>query len=81
MRSNTDCCTPMFQTGQVEFGGFIKVRFFGVPIGIVVFWGRCITIPKGSLNPLFNHSYEDIANVKNKAGNEPITKEFMEQFN
>ena len=41
MRSNTDCCTPMFQTGQVEFGGFIKIRFFGVPIvGIVVFWGR-----------------------------------------
>ena len=40
-----------------------------------------ITIPKGSLNPLYNHSYEDIGNVRNKAGNEPITREeFMEQF-
>ena len=40
-----------------------------------------ITIPKGSLNPLDNHSYADIANVRNKAGNEPITREeFMEQF-
>ena len=40
-----------------------------------------ITIPEGSLNPLDNHSYADIANVRNKAGNEPITREeFMEQF-
>ena len=44
--------------------------------------GGSITIPKGSLNPLYNHSYEDIANVHNKPGNLPITEEeFMEQFN
>ena len=47
-----------------------------------MFDGGSITIPKGSLNPLYNQSYEDIANVKNKAGNEPITEEeFLEQFN
>ena len=40
------------------------------------------TIPKGSLNPLNNHSYADIANVKNKEGNEPTTtEEFFQQFN
>ena len=46
-----------------------------------MFDGGSVTIPKGSLNPLYNHPYEDIANVKNKTGNEPITKEeFMDQF-
>ena len=30
------------------------------------------TIPKGSLNALYNHSYEDIANLENKAGNNPL---------
>ena len=48
---------------------------------VSMFDGGSITIPKGSLNPLYNHSNEDIANVKNKAGNEPISREeFMEQF-
>ena len=49
---------------------------------IVSFLDRgAITIPKSSLNPLYNHEYADIANVKNKAGNEPITREeFMEQI-
>ena len=40
-----------------------------------------ISLNRSSLNPLDNHSYADIANVHNKAGNEPITREdFMEQF-
>ena len=40
-----------------------------------------ITINKGTLDPLQNHSYQDIGNVHNKAGNEPITQEeFLEQF-
>ena len=34
-----------------------------------------INLNRRSLNPLENHSYADIANVKNKAGNESITKE------
>ena len=41
-----------------------------------------ITLSKGTLNPLQNHSYQDIGNVHNKAGNLPITTdEFMQQFN
>ena len=41
-----------------------------------------ITLDRGALNPRQNHSYQDIGNVKNKAGNEPITQEeFLEQFN
>ena len=41
-----------------------------------------ITLDRGTLNPLQNHSYQDIGNVHNKAGNEPITQEeFLQQFN
>ena len=40
-----------------------------------------ITLNSSSLNPFDNHSYADIGNVRNKAGNEPITREeFLEQF-
>ena len=46
-----------------------------------MFDNGAINLNRSSLNPLDNHSYADIANVKNKAGNEPITREeFMEQF-
>ena len=34
-----------------------------------------ITFNKGTLNLLQNHSYQDIGNVHNKAGNLPITQE------
>ena len=41
-----------------------------------------ITLNKGTLDPLQNHSYENIGNVHNKQGNLPLTEEdFMEQFN
>ena len=41
-----------------------------------------ITLNKSTLDPLQNHSYQDIGNVHNKAGNLPITTdEFMQQFN
>ena len=40
------------------------------------------TLNKGTLDPLQNHSYQDIGNVHNKPGNLPITQEeFMQQFN
>ena len=40
-----------------------------------------ITLDKSTLNPLQNHSYQDIGNVHNKEGNLPITSdEFMQQF-
>ena len=47
-----------------------------------MFDNATINLNRSSLNPLDNHRYADIANVHNKAGNEPITrKEFLEQFN
>ena len=40
-----------------------------------------ITLDKSTLNPLQNHSYQDIGNVHNKPGNLPITQEeFLQQF-
>ena len=48
---------------------------------VSMFDNATINLNRSSLNPLDNHSYADIANVKNKEGNEPITREeFMEQF-
>ena len=62
-----------------ETGQNLRIR--GSNDLVSIFDRGAITIPKGSLNPLYNHEYADIANVKNKAGNEPITREeFMEQF-
>ena len=58
-----------------------NLRIRGSNDVVSMFDRGAITIPKGSLNPLDNHSYADIANVSNKSGNEPITREeFMEQF-
>ena len=58
-----------------------NLRIRGSNDVVSMFDRGAITIPKGSLNPLDNHSYADIANVRNKEGNEPITREeFMEQF-
>ena len=63
-----------------ETGQNLRIR--GSNDVVSMFDRGAITIPKGSLNPLDNHSYADIANVHNKAGNIPITREeFMEQFN
>ena len=62
-----------------ETGQNLRIR--GSDDVVSVFDRGAITIPKGSLNPLFNHEYADIANVHNKEGNLPITQEeFMEQF-
>ena len=70
-----------FVSGQRPEDTGTNLRIRGSNDVVSIFDGGSITIPKGSLNPLYNHSYEDIANVKNKAGNEPITREeFMEQF-
>ena len=47
-----------------------------------MFDGGSLTLNRGTLDPLQNHSYQDIANVKNKEGNLPITEEeFLQQFN
>ena len=72
--------SPFVSSQRPEDTG-TNLRIRGSKDVVSMFDGGSITIPKGSLNPLYNHSYEDIANVKNKAGNEPITREeFMEQF-
>ena len=52
-----------------------NLRIRGSNDVVSMFDRGAIIIPKGSLNPLDNHSYADIANVRNKAGNEPITRE------
>ena len=57
----------------------LRLRKAGDPVSM--FDRGSITLHSSSLNPLDNHSYADIANVRNKAGNEPITQEeFLEQF-
>ena len=62
-----------------ETGTNLRIRKAGDVVSM--FDNATINLNRSSLNPLDNHSYADIANVRNKAGNEPITREdFMEQF-
>ena len=56
----------------------LRIRKAGDPASM--FDNATINLNRSSLNPLDNHSYADIANVSNKAGNIPITREeFVEQ--
>ena len=72
--------SPFVSSQRPEDTG-TNLRIRGSNDVVSMFDSGSITVPKGSLNPLYNHSYEDIAKVKNKAGNEPITREeFLEQF-
>ena len=62
-----------------ETGTNLRIRKAGDPVSM--FDKGSITLNRGTLDPLQNHSYQDIGNVHNKAGNEPITQEeFLEQF-
>ena len=62
-----------------DTGTNLRIRKAGDPVSM--FDNATINLNRSSLNPLDNHSYADIANVSNKAGNIPITQEeFMEQF-
>ena len=62
-----------------DTGNNLRIRKAGDVVSM--FDGGSITLNKATLDPLQNHSYQDIGNVHNKAGNEPITQEeFMEQF-
>ena len=57
----------------------LRIRKAGDVVSL--FDNATINLNRSSLNPLDNHSYADIANVKHKSGNGPITREdFMEQF-
>ena len=63
-----------------DTGTNLRIRKSGDPVSM--FDSGSITLNRGTLNPLQNHSYHDIGNVHNKTGNLPITtEEFMEQFN
>ena len=70
-----------FVSGQrpEDTGTNLRIRKAGDVVSM--FDNATINLNRSSLNPLDNHSYADIANVSNKAGNIPITREeFMEQF-
>ena len=70
-----------FISGQrpEDTGTNLRIRKSGDPVS--AFDTGSLTLNRGTLNPLQNHSYQDIGNVHNKAGNEPITQEeFLEQF-
>ena len=70
-----------FVSGQrpEDTGTNLRIRKAGDPVS--AFDNATINLNRSSLNPLDNHSYADIANVSNKAGNLPITtEEFMQQF-
>ena len=63
-----------------DTGTNLRIRKLGDPVSM--FDKGSINLNRSSLNLFDNHSYADIANVKNKEGNEPITQEeFLEQFN
>ena len=72
--------SPFVSTQKPEDTGTnLRIRKAGDPVSM--FDRGSITLNRGTLDPLQNHSYQDIANIKNKAGNEPITQEeFSEQF-
>ena len=63
-----------------DTGNNLRIRKAGDPVSM--FDSGSLTLNRGTLNPFQNHSYQDIGNVHNKAGNLPIaTQEFMGQFN
>ena len=64
---------------QEDTGNHLRIRKAGDVVSM--FDNGTINVNRSSRNPLDNHSYADIANVRNKPGNVPITREeFMEQF-
>ena len=70
-----------FVSGQrpEDTGTNLRIRKSGDPVS--AFDKGSLTLNRGTLNPLQNHSYQDIGNVHNKTGNLPITQEeFLEQF-
>ena len=71
-----------FVSGQSpeDTGTNLRIRKAGDVVSM--FDKGSITLNKSTLNPLQNHSYQDIGNIHNKPGNLPITQaEFLEQFN
>ena len=70
-----------FVSGQrpEDTGTNLRIRKSGDPVSM--FEKGSITLNRGTLDPFQSHSYQDIGNVHNKAGNLPITAEdFLQQF-
>ena len=62
-----------------DTGTNLRIRKAGDPVS--AFDRGSITLNRGTLDPLQNHSYQDIGNIHNKPGNLPITEEeFLQQF-
>ena len=74
-------CSPFVSNQKPEdTENNLRIRKAGDVVSM--FDNGAINLNRSSLNPFDNHRYADIANVKNKEGNEPITREeFMQQFN
>ena len=71
-----------FVSGQrpEDTGTNLRIRKAGDVVSM--FDKGSITLNRGTLDALQNHSYQDIGNVHNTAGNLPLTEEeFMQQFN
>ena len=56
-----------------DTGAILRIRKAGDPVS--AFDRGSITLNRGTLDPLQNHSYQDIGNIHNKPGNLPITEE------
>ena len=70
-----------FVSGQrlEDTGTNLRIRKSGDLVSM--FDKGSITLNRGTLDPFQNHSYQDIGNVHNKAGNLPITtEEFAKQL-
>ena len=60
-----------------DTGTNLRISKFGDVVSM--FDKGSITLNKGTLEPLQNHSHQDIGNVHNKSGNLPVTtEEFFE---
>ena len=68
------CYGSPFVSGQRQEDTATNLRIRKAGDVVSMFDNGAINLNRSSLNPLDNHSYADIANVKNKAGNEPITR-------
>ena len=62
-----------------DTGTALRIRKTGDVVSM--FDGGSLTINTPTLDPLQNHSFDDIGNVHSKPGNLPVTaEEFMQQF-
>ena len=78
-RSRSSGC-PLYQDNdQKDRGTNLRIRKAGDPVSMFDKGRKTSNEP--TLDHLQNHSYEDVSNAKNKAGNLPVTEEeILQQF-